>query len=91
MHDIREHILVEAKKRFSRAGIQNAQYHHDISSLKEFYNKMDWIVLDVPCSGYYDSCIWFYSFNEGTGTLRRNPDIKLKFSLEKLKHNVKFG
>lgn len=32
--------------------------------------RFDWVVLDVPCSGM--------------GTLRRNPDIKYKFSLEKL-------
>src|ERR1044072_6944042 len=31
---------------------------------------MDWIVVDVPCSG--------------TGTLRRNPDLKWKFNLETL-------
>jgi 16S rRNA (cytosine967-C5)-methyltransferase len=37
-------------------------------------HKFDWIVLDVPCSG--------------TGTLRRNPDIKYKFTLNKLEHYI---
>lgn len=32
--------------------------------------KMDWVFVDVPCSG--------------TGTLRRNPDLKWKFNLEML-------
>ena len=32
--------------------------------------KCDWVLLDVPCTG--------------SGVLRRNPDLKWKFSLEKL-------
>ncbi len=32
--------------------------------------KCDWVLLDVPCTG--------------SGTLRRNPDLKWKFSLDKL-------
>lgn len=32
--------------------------------------KMDWVIVDVPCTG--------------TGTLRRNPDLKWKFNLETL-------
>jgi 16S rRNA C967 or C1407 C5-methylase (RsmB/RsmF family) len=35
---------------------------------------MNWVVVDAPCTG--------------TGTLRRNPDIKLKFSSAWLKTNV---
>lgn len=33
-------------------------------------NKCDWVLLDVPCSG--------------TGTIRRNPDLKTKFTIERL-------
>lgn len=65
LHDIRPSVLVEAKKRLKRAGIQNAQClapnHPQLKALKE---KMDWVLADVPCSG--------------TGTLRRNPDSKWK-------------
>ena len=32
--------------------------------------KCDWVLLDVPCSG--------------SGVLRRNPDLKWKFSMDKL-------
>lgn len=66
LHDIRSHALMEAKKRLKRAGIQNAQViQHNSNSLKNLKKKMDWILVDAPCSG--------------TGTLRRNPDMKWKF------------
>ena len=69
LHDIRLHILTEAKKRLKRAGIENFQLV-DKRKLKKLKNKMDLVVLDVPCSG--------------SGTLRRNPDMKWRFSLEML-------
>jgi 16S rRNA (cytosine967-C5)-methyltransferase len=63
--------LVEARRRLRRAGVNNYQLHNDKNQLKEILrNKCDWILLDVPCSG--------------SGTLRRNPDLKWKFSIEKL-------
>jgi 16S rRNA C967 or C1407 C5-methylase (RsmB/RsmF family) len=69
LHDIRAHILQEARRRLRRAGVQNAQFlppgHPRLSSLK---NKMDWVLADVPCSG--------------SGTYRRNPDMKWKGSEE---------
>ena len=34
------------------------------------HKRCDWVLLDVPCSG--------------SGVLRRNPDLKWKFNLEKL-------
>jgi len=71
LHDIRKHILLEAKKRLRRAGVQNYQLVQSKDELfRNFKGKFDWILLDVPCSG--------------SGTLRRNPDLKWKFSLEKL-------
>lgn len=60
LHDIRPLALEEAKKRMKRAGVQNA----GVFDLKE-KRKMDWILVDAPCSG--------------SGTLRRNPDMKWKF------------
>ncbi len=65
LHDIRQHALKEAAVRLRRAGIQNAQVliaGHP--TLKKLLGKMDWVLADVPCSG--------------TGTLRRNPDMKWK-------------
>lgn len=71
LHDIRPRPLVEAKKRLKRAGIENAQIlSYDSSQKEQLKGKMDWILVDVPCTG--------------SGTLRRNPDLKWKFSEEKL-------
>jgi 16S rRNA (cytosine967-C5)-methyltransferase len=75
LHDIRDSILHQAKKRFKRAQIQNVQfipYKH--KNLKRLKGKMDIILLDVPCSG--------------TGTLRRNPEQKWHFTPEKLERLI---
>lgn len=75
LHDVRKHSLIEAKRRLKRAGIQNAQQlpegHPALSSLKK---KMDWILVDAPCTG--------------TGTLRRNPDMKWKFNEQLLERLI---
>jgi len=75
LHDIRPSILEQARKRLKRAGIQNGQFliagHSALEKLKK---KMDWVLVDVPCSG--------------TGTLRRNPDQKWKFSTDLLNRLV---
>lgn len=69
VHDIRPFALQEAKKRLRRAGIQNYQtLLPDSSHLDKLKKKIDWILVDAPCSG--------------TGTLRRNPDMKWKFENE---------
>ena len=66
LHDIRSHILLEAKKRLRRAGIQNAQFlDSQDPNKKRLRHRMDWVLADVPCSG--------------SGTLRRNSDMKWKF------------
>lgn len=71
LHDIRPRILLEARRRLKRAGIQNAQViQSEEPKLKKLKKKMDWVLVDAPCSG--------------TGTLRRNPDMKWKFSEEML-------
>jgi len=50
------------------------QFHDSQEKLQALKGQIDWLVLDVPCTG--------------TGTLRRNPDVKLRFTKEKLEHNV---
>lgn len=73
LHDIRSHALLEAKKRLKRAHIHNAQLLMPESKKTQLKEKMDWVLVDAPCSG--------------SGTLRRNPDMKWRFSdgmIEKL-------
>jgi 16S rRNA C967 or C1407 C5-methylase (RsmB/RsmF family) len=71
LHDIRSRVLLEARKRLKRAGIQNAQPLPPHSPNKALIQgKMDWVLVDAPCTG--------------TGTLRRNPDMKWKFTEEML-------
>lgn len=71
VHDIRPHALQEARKRLRRAGIQNAQIVlAEDPKLKKLKKNMDWVLVDAPCSG--------------TGTMRRNPDMKWNFSEEML-------
>lgn len=67
LHDIRKRALAEAKIRLRRAGIQNAQVvdSEDEKRLKKLKKKMDIVLVDAPCSG--------------TGTMRRNPDMKWAF------------
>ena len=74
LHDIRKKALLEAKKRLKRSGIENAQiiFSENLDRLKQ---KMDWVILDVPCSG--------------SGTFRRNPDMKWKFQFEMLTNLVR--
>lgn len=69
LHDIRPYALMEARKRLRRSGIQNAQVMPaEDPKLKKLKKKMDWVLADVPCSG--------------TGTMRRNPDMKWSFKEE---------
>lgn len=70
LHDIRPHALMEARKRLRRAGVQNSQVlpAEDTEKLQKLKKRMDWVLVDAPCSG--------------TGTMRRNPDMKWNFNQE---------
>lgn len=71
LYDIRENVLLAAKKRLARAGIQNFQIvDPEKKKIKIFLGRFDRILLDVPCSG--------------TGTIRRNPDIKWRLTNEEI-------
>lgn len=71
LHDIRPHMLAQAKIRMKRAGIRNFHLLHPTDRLHPFLKqKMDWVVVDVP-----SSC---------TGALRRNPDRKWNYTDKEL-------
>ena len=73
LYDSRPYILTEAKKRLKRAGIQNALILTKKQLKKpSLQNRMNWILLDVPCSG--------------SGTFRRNPDMKWRLSPNAIKN-----
>lgn len=75
LHDVRKRALEEARKRLKRAGIQNCQtMHSSDKNLEKLKKKMDFVLVDAPCSG--------------TGTLRRNPDMKWRFQEESIKNLV---
>lgn len=76
VHDIRKSVLMQAKVRLKRAGVQNAQVHHDKVRLRKLLkNRCDWVLLDVPCTG--------------SGVLRRNPDLKWKFDPDRMAELLK--
>jgi 16S rRNA (cytosine967-C5)-methyltransferase len=72
--DTSEKRLGQMGKRLARAGVSNVQTHvlRDEADpfLKRHVGTADWVLVDAPCSG--------------SGTWRRNPDLKWRFSLEDL-------
>lgn len=74
LHDVRQKALIEAKKRLKRAGVQNYQFLPSPIPQKKFYHYFDRVLLDVPCSG--------------SGTLRRNPDMKERLCLKDIEELI---
>lgn len=72
--DVAAHRLEQIHKRLARAGVHNVQTHvlrdERDPFLKRHVGSADWVVLDAPCSG--------------SGTWRRNPDLKWRFALDDL-------
>lgn len=72
--DISANRLAQMGKRLARAGASNVQTHvlrdEKDPFLKRHFDSADWVLIDAPCSG--------------SGTWRRNPDLKWRFSLEDL-------
>ena len=66
--------LGQMGKRLARAGVSNVQTHvlRDEADpyLKRHLASADWVLVDAPCSG--------------SGTWRRNPDLKWRFTLDDL-------
>lgn len=67
--DISEKRLKQIKERLKRAGVDNVQVHvlesENDTFIKRHKNSADRVLVDAPCSG--------------TGTWRRNPDLKWRF------------
>lgn len=75
LHDIRDKMLSQAKIRLRKAGITNyILLNSDHILLNKLFNYMDVVVLDVPCTG--------------TGALRRNPEMKYKYTNDKLREYI---
>ncbi len=72
--DVSESRLSQISKRLARAGVSNVQTHvlRDEADpiIKRHVGSADWVMVDAPCSG--------------SGTWRRNPDLKWRLTLEDL-------
>jgi 16S rRNA (cytosine967-C5)-methyltransferase len=70
--DISDNRLANLKKRLKRSGASNIMshkiMHENDTKIKRLREKFDRVLVDAPCTGL--------------GTLRRNPDLKWKHSLE---------
>ena len=68
--------LAQMGKRLARAGVSNVQTHvlRDEADpyLKRHTGSADWVLVDAPCSG--------------SGTWRRNPDLKWRFNVDDLQY-----
>ncbi|MBN8544416.1 MAG: RsmB/NOP family class I SAM-dependent RNA methyltransferase [Alphaproteobacteria bacterium] len=72
--DTSETRLKQMPKRLARAGVSNVQTHTISDETDQFIKRhkasADWVMVDAPCSG--------------SGTWRRNPDLKWRFTADDL-------
>jgi 16S rRNA (cytosine967-C5)-methyltransferase len=70
--DVSEKRLANLKPRLARSGLSNVQpqliAHENDNKIKRLAGKIDRVLVDAPCSGL--------------GTLRRNPDLKFRQSVQ---------
>ncbi len=68
--DVSERRMLRFRKRLARSGLSNVHperiAHENDARVKRLSGKIDRVLADVPCTG--------------TGTLRRNPDLKWRLS-----------
>ena len=68
--DVSERRMLKFRKRLARSGLSNVHperiEHENDARIKRLGGKIDRVLADVPCTG--------------TGTLRRNPDLKWRLS-----------
>ena len=68
--DVSEQRLVKLRRRLARSGLSNVHpeliAHENDTRIKRLSGKIDRVLADVPCTG--------------TGTLRRNPDLKWRLA-----------
>ena len=68
--DVSERRMLKFRKRLARSGLSNVHperiAHENDARIKRLSGKIDRVLVDVPCTG--------------TGTLRRNPDLKWRLS-----------
>lgn len=75
LHDIRPQSLERAQERARRAGINNIIcLPAGDPRLPSLHERMDWVVVDAPCTG--------------SGTWRRHPEEKWRFSLSLLEDYI---
>lgn len=73
--DVIQNRLDQCKKRLRRSGVHNAQTRLiEEGWLKRQHERFDRVVVDAPCTG--------------TGTWRRNPDLKIRSSDKTLKELI---
>lgn len=66
--------LAPLSARARRAGLRNLQIHADAQKLTPLFGAVDCVLLDAPCSG--------------SGTWRRNPDMKWRLTEKELRQRV---